>query len=212
MLAMTRSRSGSQFHLWGTFFLSMLALASPWGCAGPHAARSEKSLAQLSLWTKVQVQPRGDTTWRVLAAQDAISSGDRFNVTVASKQPAYLYVALSPSDQSLAVLVPSPGELPPQLVPGSAVYAPGPGEDQSWTLDERTGAEHLYVIGAARPLSPAELTAVISAVSPTPLSTDREPPPIADSKNRTGQQGHFFFAAAANPDGVAVIHVAFQHK
>lgn len=193
--------------------LAALALSLPWfwGCTGATQQKREDFTAKPSLWAQVSVQPQGETTWHAISPKDAMHSGDRFNVMATTQQPGYFYVVLALPDHSLDVLAPGQGEQPTPIGPGSVVYAPGPGEDKSWALDEHTGEEHLYVVTAARPLGPGELKAELASISPTPLSSGRDPPPVADSRNRTGQTRSALVAAQTNHNGVAVVHFAFQH-
>jgi len=195
----------------GVLFGLILQGAGCAGSAGNQHRGGSLSRSEPALWAELQAQRNGDTLFRAVSLGEVLHGGDRFNVKVAVEQQGYLYVALAPPDGSLDVLVPGQGETPLRLAPGSLTYAPGPGAEQGWILDEHKGVEHLYVVASTRPLTRAELGTEITAVLPTPLAEGRDPPPVADSKSRTGTRRQAMIAAPANQNGVAVVHLKFQH-
>lgn len=185
-----------------------------------------RSAAVVSLEVEARDRMTGQT--RLVAPQEDLRSGDQISMRVQVEQPAYVYVVQVAPGERPTVLYPTGSE---QLaLPGSPLALPAPG---SWfEVDDKAGADRVYVIASVQPLGKAAPTLcaalglpcgpaqpdALASPTPQPASPQPAPPPrpprpppeLTDVDRRVPGAKRRVLRASTDGSGIAVLRFDYR--
>lgn len=200
-------------HLHTQYCLFSLLLL---GCSDkgkPAPATGQEAEFTASL--QVRAQARGSEEWQPVSPEDALHSGDRYELSIWNSQPAYLYVARGLSERPLEFLAPKDPAAATQLAAKTLTRVPASGATPL-ELDKNLGEENFYVVAAVEPVATAKLNELFTKAPAGQAGKDRERPP--DPTNRTrpmrgdAEKAPPSYLAKSVAPGIFALRFTFSHQ
>jgi hypothetical protein len=144
---------------------------------------------------RVSALPEGEQTWRDVALDATLKSGDRLGLQVGVSHPMYVYVLSGPGRGPLKTLFPTAGAR--LITPGAALSLPeGAGFLE---VEPQAGATILWAVASVRPLGTAQVAQEVAAFD------RRDPPPMPKEKHVRGPAPGAVLRGPVNARGIAVL-------